>query len=68
MPATSSWRWVARATPKAIAGLVEELDTACRVGDDVGILVISAKLDVLGFNFQTVTNGVYHMSDRDHNH
>lgn len=58
----------ARATAEVMSGIVDDLDEARRAGDDHAILAISARMDAIGFSYQTVANGVYHLVDRDHNH
>lgn len=57
-----------KASATSIAALVEKLDEARRAHDDAAILALSADIDELGFNFNTVANGVYNMIDNDHNH
>lgn len=58
----------AKASPEAIAAIIEELDVAREAKDDAGILAITDKMDALGFSYKTVANGVYHFVDKDQFH
>ena len=45
--------------------MIEKLNAARRLHDDAAIVAFSDHASSLGFDFQTVANGVYHMAERD---
>jgi hypothetical protein len=54
-----------QANEQAVAAILSEVDAARREKDDAKLLAAVGRLERLGLNFTTLTNGVYNIIDRD---
>jgi hypothetical protein len=54
-----------QANEQAVAAVLSEMDAARRAKDDAKLLAAIGGFERLGLNFNTLTNGVYNIIDRD---
>ena len=58
-------QWAEKASEQAVSALLAEVDAARRAKDDAKLLAAIGGMDRLGVNFESGSNGVYNLFDRD---
>ena len=54
-----------KGTPEAIAAALDEANAAYRANDNAKIVATAQTMDELGFDYTTITNGIYNFIDKD---